>query len=51
MHERNDKWNSAYIGFRRWAEQGMWDALVQALVDLGLTNGSNLRGGQPACRF
>jgi hypothetical protein len=23
---------------RRWAEQGVWDALLQTLVDLGLTD-------------
>ena len=24
--------------FRRWADQGVWDALLQILVDLGLTD-------------
>ena len=38
MHERYDKWNSGYIRFRRWAEQGVWDALLQTLVDLRLTD-------------
>ena len=29
---------SVYVRFRRWAEQGVWDALLQTLVDLGLTD-------------
>lgn len=38
MHERCGKWSSVDIRFRRWAEQGAWDSLLQAQVDLGLTD-------------
>ena len=27
-----------YVRFRRWAEQGVWAALLETLVELGLTD-------------
>lgn len=38
MHERYGNWNSVYVRFRRWAAQGVWDAMLETLVDLGLTD-------------
>ena len=38
MHERYGNWNSVYVRMRRWAEQGVWDALLETLVELGLTD-------------
>jgi transposase len=34
MHERYGLWKSVYVRFRRWAEQGVWDAILK----LGLTD-------------
>jgi len=38
MHERYGVWNPVYIRFRRWAEQNVWDAMLQTLVAPRLTD-------------
>lgn len=34
MHQRYGKWDWVDVRFRRWAEQDVWDAMLQTLVDL-----------------
>ncbi|WP_353198597.1 transposase [Sandarakinorhabdus sp.] len=36
--QRYGKWNSVYVRFQPWAAQGLWDGLLQAPVDPGLTD-------------
>jgi transposase len=31
------RWNSVFRRFRRWCEQGIFDALLETLVEIGLT--------------
>ncbi len=38
MHERYGKWNSVYVRFRHWVGQGVWDAMLSTLIDMGLTD-------------
>jgi len=38
MNERYGIWNSVYVRFRRRAELGVWDALLETLLELGITD-------------
>jgi transposase len=38
MHERYGQWYTVYVRFGRWAEQGVWDALLETQVELRLTD-------------
>lgn len=38
MHERYASWNSVYVRVPARAAQGVWDAILAALVEFGLTD-------------
>jgi transposase len=38
LHKRYGKWNSVYVRFRRKAKQGVWDAMLETLAELNLTD-------------
>jgi transposase len=44
MHERYGKWNSAYVRFRRWARQVVWDGMLATLGEFGLIDSATVRG-------
>lgn len=38
LPEEFGNWNSVWRRFRRWSQQGMFDAILETLVELGITD-------------
>ncbi len=38
LPEEFGKWNSIFQRFRRWSQQGVFDVLLETLVELGITD-------------